>query len=52
MNINIQELIDIQRSVNAKVREKMDRAIEADEFLLAFNVELFEYFNAIGTWKW
>lgn len=52
MNINVQELIDIQRSVNAKVREKMDRAIEADEFLLAFNVELFEYFNAIGTWKW
>jgi dimeric dUTPase (all-alpha-NTP-PPase superfamily) len=52
MNINIQELMDIQREVNAKVREKMDRAIEADEFLLAFNVELFEYFNAVGTWKW
>ncbi len=52
MNINIQELMDIQREVNAKVREKMDRAVEADEFLLAFNVELFEYFNAVGTWKW
>jgi len=52
MKINIQELMDIQREVNAKVREKMERAIEADEFLLAFNVELFEYFNAIGTWKW
>jgi len=52
MQINIQELMDIQRDVNAKVREKMDRAIEADEFLLAFNVELFEYFNAVGTWKW
>jgi dimeric dUTPase (all-alpha-NTP-PPase superfamily) len=52
MNINIEELMDIQREVNAKVREKMTRAIEADEFLLAFNVELFEYFNAVGTWKW
>jgi len=52
MEINIRELMEIQRSVNAKVREKMNRAVEADEFLLAFNVELFEYFNAIGTWKW
>jgi len=52
MKINIEELMNIQREVNAKVREKMDRAIEADEFLLAFNVELFEYFNAVGTWKW
>lgn len=52
MKINIEELMNIQREVNAKVREKMDRAVEADEFLLAFNVELFEYFNAVGTWKW
>jgi dimeric dUTPase (all-alpha-NTP-PPase superfamily) len=52
MYININELMEIQRDVNRKVREKMDRAIEADEFLLAFNVELFEYFNAVGTWKW
>jgi hypothetical protein len=49
MKINIEELMNIQREVNAKVREKMDRAVEADEFLLAFNVELFEYFNAVGT---
>jgi len=52
MEINIRELMDIQRDVNAKVREKMDRVVEADDFLLAFNVELFEYFNVIGTWKW
>lgn len=52
MKINIEELMDIQRAVNAKVREKMTRPVEADEFLLAFNVELFEYFNAVGTWKW
>ena len=52
MEINIRDLMNIQREVNAKVREKMDRAVEADEFLLAFNVELFEYFNAVGTWKW
>jgi dimeric dUTPase (all-alpha-NTP-PPase superfamily) len=52
MHINISELMEIQRDVNRKVREKMNRAVEADEFVLAFNVELFEYFNAVGTWKW
>ena len=52
MEINIQELMDIQRNVNKKVMEKIDKPITGDQFILAFNVELFEYFNAVGTWKW
>ena len=52
MNVNIQELMEIQRDVNKKVMEKLDAPITGDQFILAFNVELFEYFNAIGTWKW
>ena len=49
MKINIQELMEIQRDVNRKVMEKLDAPITGDQFILAFNVELFEYFNAIGT---
>lgn len=52
MFIKIQDLIPIQQEVNRKVSQKLNKTIEADEFILAFNVELFEYFNAIGTWKW
>lgn len=49
MEIDIQSLISIQQDVNRKIREKLSRPPEADEMLLAFNTELFEYFNAIGT---
>ncbi|RLI51915.1 hypothetical protein DRO61_01150 [Candidatus Bathyarchaeota archaeon] len=52
MNINILELMDIQRDVNKKVMEKIKAPITGDQFILAFNIELFEYFNAVGTWKW
>lgn len=52
MEIDILSLITIQQDVNRKIREKLSRPPEADEMLLAFNTELFEYFNAIGTWKW
>jgi dimeric dUTPase (all-alpha-NTP-PPase superfamily) len=52
MKVNLFELVTIQEAVNEKIREKLTRKIEVEEFILAFNVELFEYFNAIGTWKW
>jgi dimeric dUTPase (all-alpha-NTP-PPase superfamily) len=52
MIANLKELVPVQREVNRTVREKLDRDISANEFLLALNVELFEYFNAVGTWKW
>ena len=52
MDINIKELLPIQAEVNKVVLERLGRRVEIEEFILAFNVELFEYFNAVGTWKW
>lgn len=52
MRVNLKELIPIQQKVNLKVREKMDRDVNPEEFILAFNIELFEFFNAVGIWKW
>lgn len=49
---NIKDLIPIQRKVNKKVKEKLIDYPTSENYLLAFNVELFEYFNAVGTWKW
>lgn len=52
MRANIKELLPIQQEVNKKVREKLDNQPEGDDYILAFNVELFEFLNAVGTWKW
>lgn len=52
MKVNLRELIPVQQEVNARVREKMDRNVNPEEFILAFNIELFEFFNAVGIWKW
>lgn len=52
MKANIRELLDIQREVNSKIKEKLKEEITTGHYILAFNVELFEYFNAIGVWKW
>ena len=52
MRAEIQSLIKIQQEVNKKVNEKLEKTPEGDDYLLAFNTELFEYFNAVGTWKW
>ena len=52
MKAKIKDLVKIQQEVNQKVNEKLGNQPEGDDYLLAFNVELFEYLNAIGTWKW
>lgn len=52
MRANIVDLIKIQREVNEKVKEKLETGISGDQFILAFNIELFEFFNEVGTWKW
>jgi hypothetical protein len=49
MQINIKELMSIQKEVDEVVIERLGRDITPEERVLAFNVELFEYFNAIGT---
>ncbi len=51
MQINLIELLPIQAEVNRIVKERLGRRVGADEYILAFNVEVFEYFNAVGTWK-
>lgn len=52
MKINILELLEIQKEVNLVVKEKTKEDPSAEDYVLAFNVELFEYFNAVGFWKW
>lgn len=52
MKVNLKDLLPIQKEVNKIVTERLGRSVTISEFILAFNVELFEYFNAIGTWKW
>ena len=52
MEIKLKHLLDLQKKVNDKVLEKMDRDIFVEEFILAFNVEYFEFMNEIGVWKW
>ena len=52
MEIKLAHLLDLQKKVNEKVREKMDRDVFVEEFILAFNVEYFEFMNEIGVWKW
>ena len=52
MKIQIDNLIPIQQEVNKKVREKLNNDLDSGDFVLAFNVEFFEYINAVGTWKW
>jgi hypothetical protein len=49
MKINIKDLIPIQREVDKKVVERLGREPGMEERILALNVELFEYFNAVGT---
>ena len=52
MIAQIKDLIKIQQQVNAKVKEKLTTELTNEQFILAFNIELFEYFNAVGIWKW
>lgn len=52
MEIKLTHLLDLQKEVNEKVLEKMDRDVFVEEFILAFNVEYFEFLNEIGVWKW
>lgn len=52
MEINLRDLVDIQRKVDVRIKQNWNRDVDAEGLILAFNVELFEYFNAIGIWKW
>lgn len=49
MEIRIQELIPLQREANHIVYRELGREAYVEELFLAFNTELFEFLNSIGT---
>lgn len=49
---NLEGLLPLQRDVNRKVNEKLETKPTASQYVLAFNIELYEFMNAVGTWKW
>lgn len=50
--VNIKDLIPIQKEVNKVVEDRLGRRVTAQEFITAFSVELSEYMNEVGIWKW
>lgn len=52
METKFSELILVQKAVNQKVSEKAKYQPEAVDYALAAQVEMFEFINQIGTWKW
>jgi hypothetical protein len=49
MKINLMGLLSTQSEVNEVVVDRLGRTPNVEEFIIAFNVEVFEYFNAVGT---
>lgn len=55
MEIKIETLLSLlatQKEVNKVVGEKIGKAPTVEQYILAYNVELFEFINAVGIWKW
>lgn len=52
MTIKIKDMLETQREVDNKVRANTTQTITNESLILAFNVELFEFFNEVGVWKW
>lgn len=52
MNWNLTGMLEMQRKVNDKVMEKLKTPPTPIDYLLAMHVEVFEFINAVGTWKW
>ena len=49
---NFSSLLPIQDEVNSEIAKKLDNQPSWREYILAYNCELYEALNAIGTWKW
>jgi dimeric dUTPase (all-alpha-NTP-PPase superfamily) len=52
INWKLEELLKTQADVRDEVMKKLKTEPTADDYTLAMHVEVFELFNAIGTWKW
>lgn len=49
---NFSSLLPIQDEVNQEISKKLDNQPSWRQYILAYNCELYEALNAIGTWKW
>ena len=49
---NFSSLLPIQDEVNSEIAKKLENQPSWREYILAYNCELYEALNAIGTWKW
>ena len=49
---NFSSLLSIQDEVNTEIGKKLENQPSWREYILAYNCELYEALNAIGTWKW
>lgn len=49
---NFSSLLPIQDEVNREIAKKLENQPSWREYILAYNCELYEALNAIGTWKW
>lgn len=45
-------MLQTQKDVNKKIAEKLQQAPSVGEYVLAYNVEQYEFINAVGIWKW
>jgi dimeric dUTPase (all-alpha-NTP-PPase superfamily) len=52
INWKLEELLETQRKVNEVVGLKLKNSPTQEDYALAMHVEVFEFFNEIGTWKW
>lgn len=53
MDIEIlRSLLATQKEVNNVVAKKLDTKPTLQQYILAYNVELYEFINTIGIWKW
>lgn len=46
------KMIDLQERVNKEIGLKLEKQPEVDDYVVAYNVELYEFINAVGIWKW
>lgn len=52
MRIKIGEMLKTQEEVNKVIGEKLPRLPNGGDYILAFNIEFFEFINEVGVWKW
>jgi dimeric dUTPase (all-alpha-NTP-PPase superfamily) len=52
MKWNYDKIITTQAKVNEKVNQKLKNPPSAIDYVLAMHVEVFEFINACGFWKW